>query len=166
MNILILGINRTRLQVFCLTACVLCFSCATADHERGSPAGTILFLDEALEESAAEIAGKLSPGTRIVIAAFDSEYENLSAHIMDSLAGMLMDRGLEVADRRNLAYAYRSLKFRISGNASREAVVSAGKFLGTRYIITGQLIKSEEQYYYHLSLINVETTMQEQAVRL
>jgi hypothetical protein len=57
-------------------------SCAT----RGG-SGDGLSLDEAIERSAAELAVELPDGIRVVIAAFSSEHENLSAGIMDRLAG-------------------------------------------------------------------------------
>jgi tetratricopeptide (TPR) repeat protein len=148
----------------CLAACVSFFSCATTNNPAPAAAAD-LPLNKAIEESAAEIAAGLPPGTRVVIAAFDSENENLSAHVMDSLTGVLADRGFEVADRRNLAYAYQDLEYRISGNAGGEAAASAGKFLGAQYVITGGLLKSGEQYHYHLVLFNTGTAAREQVIR-
>ncbi|MDR2782840.1 MAG: hypothetical protein LBB48_03190 [Treponema sp.] len=62
-------------------------SCATTGGN-----GDSLSLEEAIEQSAAELAEKLPAGTRVVIAAFDSEHGNVSAYIMDELAGGLGER--------------------------------------------------------------------------
>jgi tetratricopeptide (TPR) repeat protein len=85
---------------------------------------------------------------------------------MDELTGALVDGNLEVADRRNLAYVYRELNFQMSGDVSDETAVSIGKFLGARYVITGQLVKAGDRYRYRLSGINVETAVQESSTRL
>jgi tetratricopeptide (TPR) repeat protein len=136
--------------------CVLTFTLAAKDFS----------LYEAIEQSAAEIAGKLPAGTRVAVVAFSSEHENLSNYIMDELTGALAGGRLEVADRRNLAYIFKELNFQMSGDVSDETAVSIGKFLGAPYIITGQLVKAGRSYRYRLSGINVETAIQESSIRL
>jgi tetratricopeptide (TPR) repeat protein len=131
-----------------------------------SPEPDGLSLEEAIEQSAAEVLKELPGGTRVAIAAFSSEHENLSNYIMDELAGALVDGSLEVADRRNLAYVYRELNFQMSGDVSDKSAVSIGKFLGARYVITGQLVKAGDRYRYRISGINVETAVQESSTRL
>jgi tetratricopeptide (TPR) repeat protein len=123
-------------------------------------------LDEAIELSAEDVTTKLPNGTRVVIVAFSSENDSLSNYIMDELTGALVDGSLEVADRRNLAYVYRELNFQMSGDVSDETAVSIGKFLGARYVITGQFVKAGDRYRYRLSGINVETAVQESSTRL
>jgi hypothetical protein len=66
-------------------------------------------LKEAIEQSSREITQKLPAGTRVAIAAFDSENQNVSGYIIDELAGSLTDGSLEVTDRRNLAVVYKEL---------------------------------------------------------
>jgi hypothetical protein len=109
---------------------------------------------------------ELPNGTRVAIVAFNSEYTNLSNYIMDELTGALVDGRLEVAERRNLEYVYNELNFQMSGDVSDEIAVSIGKFLGARYVITGQLVKAGDPYRYRLSGINVKTAIQESSTRL
>jgi tetratricopeptide (TPR) repeat protein len=123
-------------------------------------------LDEAIGHSATEIADELPGGTRLVIAAFSAEHPNLSNYIIDELTGALVDRGLELVDRRNLEYVYKELNFQISGDVSDETAVSIGKFLGANYVITGQLVKTGNSYRYRVSGINVEMAVQESSTRL
>ena len=132
----------------------------------GSGSGTGFSLQEAVEQSAEEIALRLSALTRVAIVAFDSEHQNISNYIMDELTGALVDEGLEVADRRNLAYIYHELNFQMSGYVSDEAAVSIGKFLGAQYVINGQFVKAGNRYRFRLSSINVETAIQESSIRL
>jgi predicted small secreted protein len=143
-------------------AALILTACATTD---GTP-GDGISLDEAIEQSAGEIAAKLNAGTRVAIVAFDSEHENVSNYIMDELTGTLVDGNLEVADRRNLAFVYKELNFQMSGDVSGETAVSIGKFMGVQYVITGQLIKAGPSYRYRVSGINVETAVQEISTRL
>jgi tetratricopeptide (TPR) repeat protein len=142
-------------------ACAL--SCASTDSAADPDA---ISLDEAIERSAAEIAEELPGGTRLAIVAFSAEHPNFSNYIMDELTGALVDRSLEVADRRNLEYVYNELNFQMSGDVSDEAAVSIGKFLGAKYVITGQLLKTGNGYRYRVSGINVELAVQESSTRL
>jgi hypothetical protein len=99
-------------------------SCATTG---GSGDG--VSLAEAIGQSAEKLAAELPGGTRVVIAAFASEHGNLSEYIMDELTGALVDGDLEVADRRNLEFAYKELNFQMTGDVSDETAVSIGKFM-------------------------------------
>jgi tetratricopeptide (TPR) repeat protein len=128
--------------------------------------GDLPSLNEAIEQSAADIADKLPEGTRVAVAAFASPHENLSGYIMDELAGALTDGSLEVADRNNLEYVYKELKFQMSGEVDDESARSIGKFLGARYVITGQLVNTGGGYRYRLNGINVETAVHESSTRL
>jgi tetratricopeptide (TPR) repeat protein len=146
-----------------LAISMVVFSCATTGG-RSSVDG--FSLDEAIEQSAVEVIEELAAGTRVAIVAFSSEHDNLSNYIMDELTGELVDGSLEVADRRNLEYVYNELNFQMSGDVSDETAISIGKFLGVRYVITGQLVKAGDRYRYRLSGINVETAVQESSTRL
>jgi len=137
---------------------------ACASTNTGSEAG--LSLEKAIERSAAEITSKLPAGTRVAIAAFDSEHQNISNYIMDELAGALTGGNLEVTDRRNLAVVYKELGFQMTGDVSDETAASIGKFLGAQDVIIGQLVKAGNHYRYRVSSINVETAVQETSTRL
>jgi tetratricopeptide (TPR) repeat protein len=128
--------------------------------------GDGLSLEEAIEQSAAELTAKLPAGTRVAIVSFDTEHKNLSGYIMDELGGALAEGGLEVADRRNLEVVYKELNFQMTGDVSDETAVSIGKFLAAEYVISGQLLKAGGPYRYRLSGIKVETAVLEIPVRL
>jgi tetratricopeptide (TPR) repeat protein len=155
--------------VLCAVAVVLS-GCATTDTVNSGDSADggagLLSLDEAVARSAAELAAELPAGTRVVIAAFRSEHENLSAYIMDGLTRALADGDLEVADRRNLAYAYKEMNIPMADDVSGEAARSVGTFLSAQYVITGQLVKAGGRYRYRLSGVNVETAVQEGSARL
>ena len=128
--------------------------------------GTILSLQDAIEQSADNIAEELPPNSRIAIVAFASENNNLSDYIMEELAGALLDLGIEVADRQNLEYVYKELNFQMSGNVSDETAKSIGKFLGADIVITGALTDLDSIYRYRISAIHVETAIRTSIIRL
>ncbi|MDR2053381.1 MAG: hypothetical protein LBP80_08200, partial [Treponema sp.] len=148
-------------RVFALVLVLALGGCATTGG-----GGDGLSLDEAIKRSAAELAAELPAGTRVAIAAFSSEEERLSEYIMDGLTGALADGGFEAADRRNLAYAYKELNFRMSGDVSDEDAASIGKFMGVSHVITGQLVNAGNSRRYRVSGVNVETAVQESSTRL
>jgi len=128
--------------------------------------GSELSLIQAVEESAKKAEGELPKGSRVAIAAFESENDNLSDFIMEELIGALVDRGIEVADRQNLEYVRRELDFQMSGEAKDEDAKSVGKFLAADMVITGQLINVGGQYRYRTSAIHVEKASRESVTRL
>jgi tetratricopeptide (TPR) repeat protein len=153
---------KESITVLGLIVLILLMACAST--ESGNETG--LSLQEAIEQSAAEITSRLPAGTRVAIAAFDSEHQNLSNHIMDELSGALTGSSLEVTDRRNLDFVYKELSFQMTGDVSDETAVSIGKFLGAQYVIIGQFLKTGGNYRYRVSGINVETAVQESSSRL
>jgi len=125
-----------------------------------------LSLMEAVEQSAQKIVEELPPKSRVAIIAFESPNDNLSDYIMDELTGALVGRGMEVADRRNMDYVYKELKFHKSGDVSDQTAQSIGKFLGAQLVITGQLTSQGKNYRYRTSAINVEKAILAAVIRL
>ena len=144
-----------------LLAAVLILGCASA----GSGSGNGLSLSEAIEQSAEKTARELPKGSRVAIVAFESANGDLSEYIMEELYGALFDRGIEVADRQNLAYAFQELNFQMSGYVSDETARSIGKFLGADVVITGQLTGFGGAYRYRTSALNVETAARDSITR-
>jgi TolB-like protein len=153
--------NSMAFVCMCLVSCMMAFSCATTGGDE-----TDLSLEEAIEQSADEIAGKLPAKTRIAVVSFTTEHPSLSVYIMDELALALAGGSLEVTDRQRLELVKREQGFQLSGDVSDETAVSIGKILGAGYVITGQLVKAGGRYRYRVSGINVETAALESPVRL
>jgi hypothetical protein len=114
-------------------------------------------LRDAVEQSAKKIVEELPPKSRVAIVAFESPNDNLSGYILDELAGALVERGMEAADRRNLDYVYKELNFQASGEVSEKTAQSIGKFLGAQLVITGQLASQSKNYRYRASAIHRES---------
>jgi hypothetical protein len=130
------------------------------------PAADELSLEEAIEQSARDIAEKLPKGSPVTVVGFSSEHLNLSLYIQEELTGALVDAGIKITDRRNMELLSKELKFQMSGDVQDETAVSIGKFVGAQYVITGQLVKTGNIYRYRLAAINVETAIHESSTRL
>jgi len=138
----------------------------TGNNGVNTGASSSLSLQNAIERSGERIANDLPGGSRVAIVAFDSENDNLSNYIMEELTGELFDRGIEIADRRNLEYVFNELNFHMSGNVSDDTAKSIGRFLGADTVITGVLTNIGDSYRYHANAINVETAVRSSVTRL
>ncbi|GBU28796.1 hypothetical protein R84B8_02358 [Treponema sp. R8-4-B8] len=158
---------KKRWGILFLLIMALLSSCASIGSvSKGGGSGAGVSLLEAVEQSADKIATNLPKGSRVAIVAFESESDNLSDFIMEELTGALVDRGIEVADRQNLAYVYKELNFQMSGDVSDETAQSVGKFLGAQMVITGQLTGLGGSYRFRASAIQVEKDTLSSVTRL
>jgi tetratricopeptide (TPR) repeat protein len=132
-------------------------ACASTN---GAAAGD-LSLEEAIEQAAREIAGGLPSGTRVAIAAFESETEQLSDYIMDELTFALVNNGMEVAERDNLDYVLKELNLQYTGNFSDESMQSIGKFVGAESVISGELVNTGGRYRFRVNPVNVEKAVRQ-----
>ncbi|MDR1252494.1 MAG: tetratricopeptide repeat protein [Treponema sp.] len=144
-----------------LLAAVIFTSCATTEG-----GGEGISLAEAVKQSAEKIAADLPVGSRVAIAAWESDSEGLSDYIMEALTRALVDRGMEVADLQNLAYVYRELNLQMSGEVNNKSARSIGKFLGADLVVSGQLMElGGPPYRYRVSAVNVENATQGSVTR-
>lgn len=123
----------------------------------GYAASANVSLEEAIEQSAEKITGDLPKGARVAIVAFESENDNLSDYIMKEIVGSLVDRGLKVADRHNLKFVRRELKFQESGALNENQAKAVGRNLAAKMVITGEFIDiGNKEYRYRANAIHVE----------
>jgi tetratricopeptide (TPR) repeat protein len=144
----------------CLAALALSACASMGGGEDG------LSLDQAIERSAEQICAELPAGSRVVIAAWESPGEGFSDYLMEELSGALSDRGLELADRRNLAYVYGELNLPVSGDLSDKNARSVGKFLGALIVLTGQFTEQGGSYRYRANAIRVENAVRGSVISL
>jgi len=134
-----------------LLAALLLAACASTET------GSALSLQEAIEQSAEQMARELPQKSRIAVVAFESPNDNLSGYIMDELNGELRKRGIEVVDRQRLGQVLKELNFQASDLVDQRTAASVGKFLGATIVISGQLRNMGAVYRYQASAIHVET---------
>jgi TolB-like protein len=104
-------------------------------------------LDEAIQQSAAEIEGRLTEGIKIVVLNFRSPSVRLSNYVLDELTGAIVNsRKITVVDRQNLTLIQQEMNFQLSGEVSDESAQEIGKKLGAQSIVSGS-IEDLGQYY-------------------
>jgi len=147
--------------VFAITS----LSCASAEGGDGLVAESIagVSLTEAIDQTAGQIVEGLAPRTRVAVAALYSESDNLSHFIMEELAGGLVNRGMEVADRQNLPFVFEQLRMRPTADISDENTQSIGQIMGAHVVITGQLWDLGNTRRLTTSATHVQTALRESA---
>jgi TolB-like protein len=123
----------------------------------GLNAQTGLTLDNAIQQSAAEIEERLAGGVKIVTLNFDSPSDRFSAYVLDELAGALANSGnITVADRQNLASIREETNFPLSGEVSDESAREIGRKLGAQSIVSGSIEDAGKYYRLRFRLIEVD----------
>jgi len=139
-----------RTIVCILLAGLLIAACATT----GSGAG--LSLQDAIEQTAEQIAAELPKGSRLAIVAFEADSDSLSEFIRAELTTALIKRGIEVVARSSIEYINQELDFQMSGYVSDETALSVGKFAAAELLITGQLRHLGNAYRFSATVTRVE----------
>jgi hypothetical protein len=104
----------------------------------GLNAQNSLILDDAIQQSAAEIEGRLPEGIKIVILNFSSPSVRLSNYVIDELTGAIVNGGkITVVDRQNLTLIQQEMNFQLSGEVSDESAQEIGRKLGAQSIVSG-----------------------------
>jgi TolB-like protein len=134
-------------------------SCAShsVPQNTASPNDGLRSLVEAIDQSALELSNRLPAGARVTIVSFRADSENFADYIMEELAAALVNTNLEVADRSRLEQIKKELDLQYSGDVNDETMQSLGKFAGTEFIITGDLLNIGEKYRYRVTVTNTET---------
>jgi TolB-like protein len=113
----------------------------------GLNAQSSVSLDDGIQQSAVEIEGRLTSGSKIVVLNFTSPSVRLADYVIDELTGFIVNRGkLVVVDRQNLALIQQEMNFQLSGEVSDDSAQEIGRKLGAQSIISGS-IEDLGQYY-------------------
>jgi TolB-like protein len=123
----------------------------------GLYAQTAVTLDEAIRRVAADIEARLEPDSKVAILDFNTMSERLSAHVVDELSTLLINDGLDVLDRKNLALIDEEMTFQASGEVSDSSMQSFGQKLGAQAIISGNMEDLGEYYRIRFRTLEVET---------
>jgi TolB-like protein len=144
----------------------LLVSCASAPAGTNADAAADLTLEQALKRAARDITGKLPRGTKIAVAGFQSESDNLSDYLMEELDFALLDTGMTIVDRAALNALRKELHFQLSGEVDEASAQSIGKFLGAEYAVTGQFILTGDAYRLRITSVKAENAVRTAASAL
>ena len=92
-------------------------------------------LQDVIAKSTAIIVEKIPVRTRVAIVVMETKNENLAAFIIDEITRVLVNNGIEVADRNNLSFVLKKLRLQVSDLTDDKNAVKVGKFLGAKYVI-------------------------------
>ena len=114
-------------------------------------------LDEAIALTATELGLRLR-GNKIAVLNFSSQWQQLSAFVVDELNNAIVRGGsLTVVDRQQLDIVRKELNFQLSGEVSDESAQNMGQFVGTQSVLSGSFTKIGNTYRFRTRVIAVET---------
>jgi TolB-like protein len=117
-----------------------------------------VFLDQAIENSAYNLAQELRDSTMVVLN-FTSPTPELSEYVIEELTAQLGKTGnvtMVSREKRNLALLDEELEFQMSEVAETRAL-AIGEKLEAQYIITGSFSTIGKSYLIRIRAINVKT---------
>jgi TolB-like protein len=115
-------------------------------------------IDEAIRTTASEMGQRLSKGNQIAVLSFSSQWQGLSAYVVDEMNNAIVrDGSLTVVDRLRLDLARQELNFGLSGDVSDESAQSIGQFLGAQLVLTGSYTIIGGMNRFRIQVITVET---------
>jgi len=124
----------------------------------GVTVGYAQTLDNAIEEVATEISGRLPGRSTVVVISFQSDSERLTDYVIDEINGKIANLGkIKPVERRQLNAIRSELSFNMSGEVSDKSAQSIGRMLGSRYIIMGSIDLIGNQYRIRFRVITTET---------
>ncbi|MHC6204305.1 tetratricopeptide repeat protein [Breznakiellaceae bacterium SP9] len=156
----------TAAAVFIAAAlCVFAGCAGSAADAETSTAGT-LSLEDAIEQSAKEVAQKLEPGARVVVMAVEAESAKFGEYVKEELAHALDKTSVEVVARSSIEYVQKELDIQYSGMVDDESMQGLGHWVGAEFVVIGKLDKISDTYRWLVRSVTVETDVQATSTRL
>jgi len=123
--------------------------------------GSIVSLDEAIQNSAQKIQNDLKKGSTIIVYQFQSDNLRLSDYVLKELFDKLVNsHKFIVLDRSAQEVVNAELDFQFNrsrGMISDESLASLTKRIGAEAIITGSLDDTGNDYRFRIKVIGTET---------
>ena len=119
-----------------------------------------IFLDQALDNCAAQFKNQLPRGGRVAILKIDAKSNGLAEYVTDNLSAKIVAQNhLTVVERgKTLRALETEQNYQMSGNVSDETATSIGKQLGAELVITGSISSRGDLYSLNIRVVHVETT--------
>ena len=121
-------------------------------------AQSVVSLDEAIQEGAAEIQDKLEQGVKVAVLNFISPTQRFSDYVLDEMMTIFVRYGkITVVDRANLELIQQEMNFQMSGEVSDDSARAIGRLLGAQSIVSGSIEDLDTHYRIRFRAIDVES---------
>jgi len=116
-------------------------------------------LERALERQARYIVRTIPANSTVAIVNIRSDSSRLSDYIISRISDHVIGnrRNITFVDRNQLDILRREINFQYSGEVSEETMVTIGRMIGARIIITGSLVDAGMHYNFNIRLLEAET---------
>jgi tetratricopeptide (TPR) repeat protein len=120
----------------------------------------LLSLDEAIEEAAAAIEGRVAAGSEIAVYKITASHDEIGNFIAEDLNDRISMRGRLVPLARGAALQYVDTEhqFQMSGMVSDASAVGIGHYLGAKAVITGTFDRYADFSQFRLRVVDVYTS--------
>ena len=148
-----------KLLSFCIFTLLL--SCATKSKTTTTPLiYSLVSLDEALINAAAEVNSKVQGKTEIAVFGIKAPSSDIEDFLTEELNLHLVNSGkfnVVARDKVSLAVLDTEHQFQMSGLVSDESAVGIGHYLGAKVVITGTFSRYANFNYLRLRALDVRT---------
>jgi TolB-like protein len=115
-------------------------------------------LNDATKTASQEINSKIPIGNLLAVISIKSLSDDLTLHIISLLeTGLVNSEKLEIVSRKRIQSVMDEQNFGMSGYVDDNSAQRIGKILGAKYVLTGDMIKPENEYYLHIQVLETET---------
>ena len=137
-----------KVMIFCLTLALVSFKLYAQT----------MSIDDAIRLTSSEMGQQLNRGNQIAVLSFASQWQDLSAYIVEEMNNAIVRDGLlTVVDRLRLDLARQELDFNMSGDVSDASAQRIGQFLGAQSVLTGSFTAIGDVFRFRIQVVSVET---------
>jgi TolB-like protein len=133
----------------------------------GNRLPNVSFSNQSIEQTADEIRKQLTAQTKIAVLNFSSNWQELSAYVIDELNNAIVrNSSLTVVDRQQLDLVRQEQNFQMSGDVDDKSAQSIGKFLGAQSVLSGSFTIIGKTNRFRIKVIDVETGVQQYGISI
>ncbi|MDR3302770.1 MAG: CsgG/HfaB family protein [Spirochaetaceae bacterium] len=147
------GIKKTALLLI-----ILISGCVSNRQISGQSSSRQFTFENALNSAIEEIAAKPAIAGSLAVVSITSLSNELTSQIIRLLENRLVNtKNLKLVTRQRIETILAEQKFGLSGWVDDNTAQGIGHILGADYVLTGDLIKPENQYFLNIQIIETET---------
>jgi len=117
-------------------------------------------INEATINASHEISQRLPIGNSLAVLSIKSLSDDLTLHIIGLLeTGLVHSERLQIVSRQRIQTVMNEQNFGMSGYVDDNTAQRIGRLLGARLVLTGEIIKPENRYFFNIQVLETETAI-------
>jgi len=117
-------------------------------------------INETTINASQEISQRLPIGNSLAVLSIKSLSDDLTLHIIGLLeTGLVHSERLQIVSRQRIQTVMNEQNFGMSGYVDDKTAQRIGRLLGARFVLTGEIIKPENKYFFNIQVLETETAI-------